>query len=164
MKIKQKICLIIKNFKKHLENKSHLKIFGNQEHQNHLENISHLKEIFDNHEHQQQLENRSQLREIFDNQDYNVKINLYANPNKVHQFQLVFNHPIKVLSNKKVRKLKWISNYKEYFKEFIKNIKLKSKDYYNKFNTKKNFKKGDKTWSIKKPNKNKVERDKHKNS
>ena len=174
-------------FEKHLENKSHLKIFDNQEHQNHLENISHLKEIFDNHEHQQQLENRSQLREIFDNQDYNVKINLNTNPNKVHQLQLVFNHPIKVLSNKNVRKLKWISNYKEYCKEFLKNtklklklkdyykeyfkeflkntkLKLKSKDYYNKFNTKKNFKKGDKTWPIKKPNMNKVERDKHKNS
>ena len=80
--------------------------------------------------------------------------------------QLVFNYPIKVTSNKNVRKLRWIPNYKEYFKQFLKNtkLKLKSKDYYNKFNTKKNFKKGDKTWPITKPNMNKVERDKHKNS
>ena len=86
-----------------------------------------------------------------------------------------------------VRKLRWISNYKDYFKKFLKNtklklkskdyyqeyfkeflkntkFKLKSKDYYNKFNTKKNFKKDDKTWPIKKPHMNKVGRDKHKNS
>ena len=112
--------------------------------------------------------------------------------------QLVFNYPIKVTSNKNVRKLRWISNYKEYlkeflkntklklkskdyykeyFKEFLKNTKLKSKDYYkeyfkefvkntrlklkckdcyNKFNIMKIFKKGDKTWPIKKPNMNKL--------
>ena len=86
--------------------------------------------------------------------------------------QLVFNHPIKVFSNKNVRKLKRISNYKEYCKEFLKNtklklklkdyykeyfkdflkntkLKLKSKDYYNKFNTKKNFKKETKHGQLK---------------
>ena len=158
-------------------------MFDNQELQKHLENKNHLK-IFDNQEHQEQLENKSQLTELLDNQDHNAIINLNTNPNKEHQLQLVFNYPIKVTYNKNVRKLRWISNYqeyfkeflkntklklkskdyKEYFKEFIKNTKLKSKDYYNKFNTKKNFKKGDKTWSIKKPNKNKVERNQHKNS
>ena len=157
---------ILNNSKVIFENENQSKdMFNNQEHQQHLENKSHLK-IFDNQEHQEQLENKSQLKENLDNQDHNAIINLNTNPNKLHKLQLVFNYPIKVTYNKNVRKLRWISNSKEYFKEFLKNtkLKLKSKDYYNKFNTKKNFKKGDKTWSIKKPNNNKVERDKHKNS
>ena len=61
-------------------------------------------------------------------QEYHIIINLNTNPNKVHQLQLVFNYPIKITSNKNVRKLKWISNYKEYFKEFVNNTNLKSKD------------------------------------
>ena len=109
-------------------------MFDNQELQKHLENKNHLK-IFYNQENQEQLENKNQLRETLDYQDHNVIINLNANPNKVHQLQLVFNHPIKVTSNKNVRKLRWISNYKEYSKEFLKNIKLKlkSKDYYKEY-------------------------------
>ena len=77
--------------------------------------------------------------------------------------QLVFKYPIKVTSNKNVRKLKWISNCKEYFKEFFKNrtLKLISKDCYNKFNIMKISQRGDKTWPIKKPNMNKIERDQH---
>ena len=178
---------LLNNSKLIFENDNQLKdIFDNQELQKHLENKNHLK-IFDNQEHQEQLENKRQLKETLDNQDHNIIINLNTNPNKVHQLRLVFNYPIKVTCNKNVRKLRWISNYKEDFKEFLKNtklklkskdyykeyfkeflkntkLKLKAEDYYNKFNTKKNFKKGDKTWPIKKPNKNKVERDKHKNS
>ena len=99
-------------------------MFDNQELQKHLENKNHLK-IFDNQEHQEQLGNKSQLKDTLDNQDHNVIINLNTNSNKVHQLQLVFNYPIKVTSNKDVRKLRWISNYKEYFKQFLKYTKLK---------------------------------------
>ena len=126
---------LLNNSKVIFENENQSKdMFHNQELQKHLENKNHLK-IFDNQEHQEQLENKSQLREILDNQDYNVIINLNTNTSKLHQLQLVFNYPIKVTSNKNVRKLRWISNYKEYFKEFLKNIKLKlkSKDYYKEY-------------------------------
>ena len=79
-----------------------------------------LEVTFDNQEHQEQVKNRGQLKEISDTEDHHVIINQNANSNEVQKLQLVFKYPIKVASNKNVRKLKWISNYKEFFKEFYK--------------------------------------------
>ena len=106
----------------------------NQELQKHLKNKNHLK-IFDNQEHQEQLESKSQLKETLGNHHYNIIINSNTNPYKVHQLQLILNYPIKVTSNKNVRKLKQISDYKENFKVFLKNteLKLKSKHYYKEY-------------------------------
>ena len=128
-----------------------------------FESKNQLEVTFDNQEHQEQVKNRGQLKEISDTQDHHVIINQNANSNKVQKLQLVFKYPIKVTSNKNVRKLKWTYNYKEYFKEFFKNttLKLKSKDCYNRFNIIKISIREDKTWPIKKPSMNKIERDQH---
>ena len=128
-----------------------------------FESENQLEVTFDNQKHQEQVKNRGQLKEISDTQDHHVIINQNANSNKVQKLQLGFKYPILLTFNKNVRKLKWISNYKENFKEFFKNttLKLKSKDCYNKFNIMNISKRGDKTWPIKKPNKNKIERDRH---